>query len=68
MLSQNINDKELASFYHTLMVSEAGHYTTFISYARKYGTGIDTDKRWQEWLEFEASIIARYGRQESIHG
>jgi tRNA-(ms[2]io[6]A)-hydroxylase len=43
VLSENINDPELSVFYRDLMESEAAHYTTFISYARKYGHGIDVD-------------------------
>ena len=35
VLSENIQDKELSKFYHDLMVSEEGHYTTFLGYARK---------------------------------
>jgi tRNA-(ms[2]io[6]A)-hydroxylase len=42
VLSENIQDEELAIFYRDLMESEAGHYTTF-TYARKYGTGIDVE-------------------------
>ncbi|MCP2025610.1 tRNA-(ms[2]io[6]A)-hydroxylase [Flavobacterium sp. HSC-32F16] len=68
VLSENIQDEELAVFYRELMESEAGHYTTFITYARKYGTGIDVEKRWREWLEFEESIITNYGKGETIHG
>ena len=68
VLSENIQDEELSKFYWDLMESEAAHYTTFITYARKYGTGIDVEKRWREWLEFEASVIAKYGKSESIHG
>ena len=68
ILSENIQDPQLAVFYRELMESEAGHYTTFITFARKYGTGIDVEKRWREWLDFEASVIARYGNQETIHG
>jgi len=68
ILSENISDKKLSSFYRDLMESEAGHYTTFITYARKYGHGIDVEKRWREWLEFEASVIANYGKKETIHG
>ncbi len=68
VLSENIQDEELATFYRDLMESEAGHYTTFITYARKYGQGIDVEKRWREWLEFEASVIANYGKRETIHG
>ncbi|WP_318640329.1 tRNA-(ms[2]io[6]A)-hydroxylase [Flavobacterium ardleyense] len=68
VLSENINDPELSVFYRELMESEASHYTTFITYARKYGTGIDVEKRWREWLEFEASIISKYGKSQSVHG
>ena len=68
VLSENIKDPELATFYRELMISEAGHYTTFIGFARKYGEGIDVDKRWKEWLEFEASVIRNYGKETTIHG
>ena len=68
VLSENINDPELSVFYRELMESEASHYTTFITYARKYGIGIDVEKRWREWLEFEASIISKYGKNQTVHG
>ncbi len=68
VLSENIQDEELSLFYRELMESEAGHHVTFLNYARKYGQGIDVEKRWQEWLYFEAGVIAKYGKSESIHG
>jgi len=68
VLSENIKDKELANFYRELMISEATHYTTFIGFARKYGEGIDVDKRWKEWLDYEASIMKNYGKKETVHG
>ena len=68
VLSENIKDKELSAFYHELMVSEASHYTLFIKLAKQYANGIDVDKRWQEFLDFEASVIAKYGNKETIHG
>ncbi len=68
LLSERIKDKELSKFYHELMISEAGHYTIFITFARKYGKDIDVDKRWQELVEFEGKVIKSYGKSESIHG
>ena len=68
VLSKNIKDKELAKFYHDLMVSEATHYTTFLGFARKYAVDVDVDKRWAEWLEFEGELIKSYGKSETIHG
>lgn len=68
VLSKNLKDQELAQFYHQLMASEAGHYSTFIGYARQYGKEVDVDKRWAEWLAYESALITNYGKQESIHG
>lgn len=68
LLSEKINDPELAKFYHDLMISEAGHYTTFIGFARKYGKGLDVDKRWKDLIEFEGVVIKNYGKSETVHG
>ena len=68
VLSENIKDEELKKFYRELMISEANHYTLFIGFARKYSGGEDVDKRWQEFLDYEASVISKYGNSESVHG
>jgi tRNA-(ms[2]io[6]A)-hydroxylase len=68
VLSQNIQDPELAKFYKDLMISEAGHYTTFLGFARKYSEKVDVDKRWAAWLDFEGELITNYGKSETIHG
>jgi len=68
VLSENINDEELAVFYHELMVSEAGHYTMFLRLAKKYGGDIDVDARWKEFLAYEAEVVKNYGKRETIHG
>ena len=68
VLSENIQDDELAKFYRSLMESEAGHYTTFLKFAKKYGEEVDVDKRWKEWLAHEAAVIANFGKTEKMHG
>ncbi len=68
VLSENIEDQELAKFYHDLMASEARHYTMFLKLAKKYGVGVDVDKRWKEFLAKEAEIMAEYGKKETVHG
>jgi tRNA-(ms[2]io[6]A)-hydroxylase len=68
LLSEEIADEGLRKFYFDLMASEAEHYATFIGFARKYNHGIDVDQRWKECLEFEASLMAKYGKKESVHG
>jgi tRNA 2-(methylsulfanyl)-N6-isopentenyladenosine37 hydroxylase len=57
LLSKNIQDQELQKFYYELMISEAGHYVTFIEMARMYQDPEKVNKRWQEWLTFEAEVI-----------
>lgn len=68
ILSEELHDEDLKKFYRSLMESEARHYTTFLGFARKYGNGIDVDKCWQEFLEFEAQLMEKYGKSETIHG
>jgi len=68
LLSQTVEDAELRTFYHALMVSEAGHYATFIGLARRHGAGIDVDARWKAFLAHEAEVVARYGKAAEMHG
>jgi tRNA-(ms[2]io[6]A)-hydroxylase len=68
VLSENINNAQLSAFYHELMISEATHYSMFIRLAKKYADGIDVDKRWKQYLEFEAQVVKNYGKAEMIHG
>ncbi|XLS27707.1 tRNA-(ms[2]io[6]A)-hydroxylase [Flavobacteriaceae bacterium M23B6Z8] len=68
LLSENLQDKELAEFYKNLMVSEANHYTMFLSFARKYGERNEVDSKWQDLLAYEARIMKELGKKETIHG
>lgn len=68
LLSENINDKELAEFYRNLMASEANHYTMFLKFARQYGNREEVDKKWQDLLEYEAQLIKNLGTKETMHG
>ena len=68
LLSENIQDEELADFYRNLMASEANHYTMFLSFARKYGKREEVDKKWQDLLTYEAELIAKLGKKETMHG
>lgn len=68
VLSENIEDQELASFYAKLMVSEANHYTMFLKFARQYGNREEVDKKWDELLSFEAEVMKDFNKKEHIHG
>lgn len=68
VLTEEAADPELREFYRELMVSEAGHYTTFIGFARRYGGRVDVDARWKAFLAYEAEVVARYGKAPTMHG
>jgi len=68
LLSQELQDEELRTFYHNLMVSEANHYTMFLGFARKYGDEKEVNKKWQELLDFEAEIMKDLSKDQTIHG
>ncbi len=68
LISEELTDPELATFYRNLMVSEANHYTLFLGFARKYGKREEVDKKWQDLLDYEAQIMAQLGTHQTIHG
>lgn len=68
LLSEELEDEELRTFYRNLMVSEANHYTMFLGFARQYGNKKEVDTKWQQLLEYEAKIMSNLGTSEAIHG
>jgi len=68
LLSEKLEDKKLANFYKKLMISEANHYTLFLSLARKYGEINDVNQKWNSLLEFEKEIIKKLTNSHTIHG
>lgn len=57
LLSLYISDDSLKEFYYKFMVSEASHYKMFLSLARLYAGEEFTMGRWQQWLDYEASVM-----------
>ncbi len=68
LLSEELEDKKLVRFYRKLMISEAGHYTMFLKFARQYGDREIVDKKWQELLDYEASIMKELSVSNTMHG
>lgn len=68
LLSEQLEDKELAGFYRKLMISEANHYTMFLTFARQYGERKEVDRKWEELLVFEAELMKELGKEETMHG
>lgn len=68
LLSLHISEESLKDFYHELMVSEAGHYKLFLRLAKLYGNEDHVAHRWNEYLEFEAKMVATLPlRGDRIH-
>lgn len=68
LLSEKLEDKELAEFYRKLMVSEANHYTMFLSFARQYGNREEVDSKWADLLAFEADVMKDLSKSGTMHG
>ncbi len=57
LLSIHLKEEGLQEFYHNFMVSEAGHYRMFLDLAKLYGGKELAEKRWKEYLEYEATVM-----------
>ena len=57
ILWKHIADEGLSEFYYELMVSEAGHYKTFLQLAKEYIPEQQVNARWKELLEQQAEIV-----------
>ena len=68
VFSENMEDEELSKFYNNLMISEAGHYTTFLQFARQYQDREIVDKKWNALVAFEAEMMKERGSEAKIHG
>ena len=51
-----------------LMKSEARHFMTFLKFAKKYSYSIDVIERWKLFLKFEADLMKKYGKEQTMHG
>lgn len=56
-LSEGLSDDYLKKFYRRFMESEAGHYTLFIELAETYLPKEKVRQRWEEWLQFEKTVM-----------
>ena len=68
LLWKEIQDVDLSEFYHELMVSEAGHYRSFLSLAKEYMRSDLVENRWREILAGEAVIMKQLAvRADRLH-
>ena len=68
LLSLHMKEEKMRKFYHSFMVSEAGHYRLFIDMAKQYGDPEKVKIRWEEYLAFEQDIMKNLSlRGDRIH-
>jgi len=68
ILWKHLDDKKLSAFYHELMISEAGHYKSFLQLAKEYLPADQVMARWREWLAAEAEILKSLApRADRLH-
>ncbi len=67
LLSENLEDKELAEFYDSLFESEARHHTTYIRLAKTFGDDEAVRARLSELADEEAKIIAEGEELARVH-
>lgn len=57
LLSIELDDEYLRKFYHSFMISEAGHYKLFMDLARIYKDSDYVKERWSQYLNHEVEIF-----------
>ena len=68
ILSETLEDKEMASFYRNFMISEAGHYRLFMDLAKLYFDEDLVKNRWEEYLVIESNVIDQLSlRGDRVH-
>ncbi len=68
VFAENLEDKELVTFYKELMASEANHYKTFLRFARHYQDREIVDEKWQALLTYEGEFMKNRGSKATVHG
>ena len=59
LLSLELKDSYLRKFYHSFMISEAGHYRLFMDLAKIYKDTSYVESRWNDYLSFEKEIFKK---------
>jgi tRNA-(ms[2]io[6]A)-hydroxylase len=67
LISEHIQDKELAEFYHMIYTSEAKHGNIFVEMALNYFDEEEVFNRWEELSEKEAEILNNLPLRPALH-
>ncbi|MDF7811781.1 tRNA-(ms[2]io[6]A)-hydroxylase [Hymenobacter sp. YC55] len=68
LLWKHIPDPDLSKFYYELMVSEAGHFVSYVDLAKEYCDPKEVEIRLQELLKLEGEIVTNLPvRDDRMH-
>jgi tRNA-(ms[2]io[6]A)-hydroxylase len=67
LLREHLEDRELAAFYDSLFESEARHHSTYVRFARQFGSDDKVHARLEELAAAEAEIITRGDELPRMH-
>jgi len=67
LVSENIDDPEMAKFYHMIYVSEAKHGNVFVEMARQYFDEAEVLQRWEELAEIETEVLNGLELKAALH-
>lgn len=67
LVSENIDDKKLAEFYHMIYESEAKHGNIFVKMACLYFDEEEVFTRWEELAEIEGDILNALPLKPALH-
>ena len=67
LVSENIQNEELAKFYHMIYVSEAKHGHIFVEMALNYFDREEVFQRWDELAQIEADILNGLELKPALH-
>ena len=67
LISENVNDNELAQFYHMIYTSEAKHGDMFLRLAENYFEKDEIVSRYNELAAFEGDILNNLAIAPALH-
>jgi tRNA 2-(methylsulfanyl)-N6-isopentenyladenosine37 hydroxylase len=67
IVAKVLPDSDLKAFYTKLAKAEAGHFMVFLRVARQYFSNEVVEKRLEELLAIEASIVTELPHRSAVH-
>ncbi|MDC0535029.1 tRNA-(ms[2]io[6]A)-hydroxylase [Francisellaceae bacterium] len=66
-IARHLPEGKLKDFYIGITVSEAKHYQLFIDLAKEYHPAEAVDKRFQDWVQYDAEVMRTIPVRARLH-